>query len=147
MEVPFVMAAHWMISRGCLMQTGGFSPAFAHYGEDENYIHRARWHGYKCGVVRAAGAVHDRSLRQESPDKRMFLKCNGSVARVSKPGGGAFFRLQWETLRLAATGCVHLSKAPFRFIGTLWDRYPELMRYRRMSRKKGAFLDEGHASR
>ena len=139
-EVPFVMAAHWMISRGCLLQTGGFSPAFRQYGEDDNYIHRAKWNGYKCGVVRATGAVHDRAGRQPGAEKRMFLKCNGSVARVSKPQCFAFLRLLWETVRLALTGCVNFSKEPFRFIGTLWKRYPELMDYRRKSRKKGAFL-------
>ncbi|MBR4809637.1 MAG: glycosyltransferase [Bacteroidales bacterium] len=141
-DVPFVMAAHWMISRGCLMETGGFSPAFVQYGEDDNYIDRARWKGYACGVVRAAGGVHDRAGRPASPEKRMFLKCNGSVARVSRPAFGALFRLLWETVRLALTGMVHFSKEPFRFIGTLWKRFPELMRYRRQSRKRGAFLQK-----
>ncbi len=139
-QVPFVMAAHWMISRGCLLKTGGFSPAFRQYGEDDNYIDRALWMGFRTGVVRAAEAVHDRASRPESSDKRMFLKCNGSVVRVSRPAGGAFLRLLWETLRLAGTGCVNFSAAPFRFIPTLWKRYPELMRYRRKSRRKGAFL-------
>lgn len=139
-DVPFVMAAHWMVSRGCLMQTGGFSPAFTQYGEDDNYIHRAKWNGFSVGIVPAAKAVHDRATRPATPEKRMFLKCNGSVARVSKPAGGALFRLLWETLRLALTGGIHFSKDPFRFIGRLWGRYPELMRFRRASRKKGAFL-------
>ncbi|MBO4567236.1 MAG: glycosyltransferase [Bacteroidales bacterium] len=141
-NVPFVMAAHWMISRGCLMETGGFSPAFTQYGEDDNYIDRAKWKGYRCGVVRAAGAVHDRADRPSSPERKMFLKCNGSIARVSMPGFGALLRLLWETVRLAMTGIVHFSKAPFRFIGTLWKRFPELMRYRRQSRKRGAFLNK-----
>lgn len=146
-EVPFVMAAHWMITRGCLLKTGGFSPAFKQYGEDENYIHRARWWGYKSGVVPAAGAIHDRAGRQPSPEKRMFLKCNGSVARVSKPAGGAFLRLLWESIRLAGTALVNLDKAPIRFIGTLWHRYPELMRARRNSRRPHAFLEEAYNSR
>jgi len=139
-EVPFVMAAHWMISRGCLMQVGGFSPAFHQYGEDDNYIDRARWMKWKCGVVPGASAVHDRADRPASPERRMFLKCNGSVARVSDPAWGVFFRLIGEPLRLAAIGCLHFSKAPFKFIGDLVKRYPELLRYRRQSRRPGAFL-------
>lgn len=146
-EVPFVMAAHWMISRSCLLKTGGFSPAFTHYGEDENYVHRARWFGFACGVVRDAGAVHDRAGRPASHEKRMFFKCNGSIARVSKPAGGAFFRLLWESVRLAGTALVNLDIAPLRFIGTLWRRYPELMRWRRKSRHAGAFLKDGVKSR
>ena len=40
-RVPFVMAAHWMLSRDCMEKVGGFSPTFPHYGEDLDYIHRA----------------------------------------------------------------------------------------------------------
>ena len=43
--VRFVMAAHWMVSAGCLRKTGFFSPAFTHYGEDNNYCDRVRYHG------------------------------------------------------------------------------------------------------
>ena len=139
-EVPFVMAAHWMISRSCFMQTGGFSPAFTMYGEDDNYIDRARWFGFKAGIVRAAKAVHDRADRPDSPERRMFLKCNASIIHVSNPAGGVFFRLLGEPLRLVGIGILHFSGTPFRFIGTLLKRYPELLRYRRKSRKKGAFL-------
>ena len=146
-EVPFVMAAHWMISRSCLLRTGGFSPAFSHYGEDENYIHRARWFGFPCGVVRAAGAIHDRAGRPSTHERRMFYKCNGSVARVSRPEGGAFFRLLWETVRLVGTAAVNFDKAPLRFIGTLWRRYPELMKFRRKSRRPCAFLNDPAKSR
>ncbi len=139
-EVPFVMAAHWMISRSCFMQAGGFSPAFTMYGEDDNYIDRARWFGFKAGIVRAAKAVHDRADRPDSPERRMFLKCNASIIHVSNPAGGVFFRLLGEPLRLVGIGILHFSGTPFRFIGTLLKRYPELLRYRRKSRKKGAFL-------
>lgn len=139
-EVPFVMAAHWMISRGCLMKVGGFSPAFRHYGEDDNYIDRTHWFGWRCGVVPAAVAIHDRAQRKSSPEARMFLKCNASVIHVSKPAWGVLLRMLWEPLRLVAIGCLHLSGAPFRYIGPLVKRYPELLRYRRRSRKPGAFL-------
>ena len=139
-EVPFVMAAHWMISRGCLMKTGGFSPAFTQYGEDDNYIDRARWYGWKCGVVPEAGAVHDRADRPNSPERRMFLKCNASVVHVSNPRFGVLLRMLGEPLRLVGIGCLHLNGAPFRFIGPLVKRYPELLKFRRRSRKPGAFL-------
>ena len=140
-EVPFVMAAHWMICRGCLMRAGGFSPAFNHYGEDDNYIDRAAWFGYRCGIVPTAGAVHDRADRNESREQRMFLKCNASVISISKPGRGLLWRMFKEPIRLAGIGCLHFSKIPFAFIETLVKRYPELIRYRRQSRRPGAFLE------
>ncbi len=139
-EVPFVMAAHWMISRSCILQVGGFSHAFVMYGEDDNYLDRVRWFGLKAGVVPAARAIHDRADRPDSPERRMFLKCNASIIHVSNPAKGVFFRILWEPLRLAGIGCLHFSGTPFRFIGTFLKRCPTLLRYRRKSRKKGAFL-------
>ena len=135
-----MMASHWMISRGCLQKVGGFSPAFIMYGEDDNYIDRARWHGYLCGVVPAASAVHDRADRPSNKDQRMFLKCNASIVHVSNPAGWELLRLIGEPLRLAAIGCIHFDGTPFKFIGKLIKRYPELLKLRRKSRKPGAFL-------
>ena len=122
------------------MKVGGFSPAFTQYGEDDNYIDRARWFGWRCGVVPEASAVHDRADRPNSPERRMFLKCNKSVVQVSDPHFGVLFRMLVAPLRLSAIGCLHFSKAPFRFIGRLVKRDPELLKYRRRSRKAGAFL-------
>lgn len=49
-EVDFVMAAHWLISADCLKKVGGFSPTFPHYGEDNNFLQRARFYRYKIGL-------------------------------------------------------------------------------------------------
>lgn len=62
-EIPFVMAAHWLISRECILSIGGFSPSFYHYGEDDNYCHRAKYHGFMVGFSTRACAVHDRESR------------------------------------------------------------------------------------
>ena len=66
------MAAHWLISRQCFEKVGGFSPTFTQYGEDNNYIDRARFHGFKTGIVPRANAIHDRSKRQIT--KKMLLR-------------------------------------------------------------------------
>ena len=58
-EVEFVQAAHWLLTRRSIEIVGGFSPSFPHYGEDENFCHRARHYGLKIGVVPHATAVHD----------------------------------------------------------------------------------------
>ena len=33
------------------------------YGEDNNYVHRVRWHGFKLGVYPLAYIYHDRGER------------------------------------------------------------------------------------
>ena len=139
-EVPFVMAAHWLVSRGALWKVGGFSPAFRQYGEDDNYIDRLHWHGFSCGVVPAASAVHDRSGRSLPKEGRMRLKCVAPVVKLSNPGGCLPLRLLAGPLELTAMSVKNLSAYPLRQIPALLRRYPELIRLRAASKAEGAFL-------
>jgi GT2 family glycosyltransferase len=59
----YVNAAAWLVSRACLEKVGGFDPLFFHYGEDENYCQRARYHGFEIGVCPSAQVFHDRADR------------------------------------------------------------------------------------
>ncbi|MFR9627827.1 MAG: glycosyltransferase [Rikenellaceae bacterium] len=72
-DVNFVMAAHWLISRECLLKVGVFSPVFYHYGEDDNYIHRAKYHNFRIGVATDALGVHDREYRETSKEKAIYM--------------------------------------------------------------------------
>lgn len=139
-DVPFVMAAHWMISRKCLEAVGGFSPAFHHYGEDDNYIHRCLWHGFRCGVDITVIGVHDRATRVMDKASRMRLKSIGSTVQFSNPGNLLLFRIFWQPVKLFLTGLVYFSPTTmadaFRLIGSM----PKLIRYRRLSRRGSAFL-------
>ena len=72
-EADFVSAAHWLISRTCVETVGGFSPAFYHCGEDNNYLHRLRYKGFKVGVVPQVKAVHDREHRAPSLTKDLYI--------------------------------------------------------------------------
>ena len=72
-EVSFVMASHWMISASCLRKTGGFSPTFHHYGEDNNYIQRAQIHDFKAGIAPGVHAIHDREYRQKTKKDIIFF--------------------------------------------------------------------------
>jgi GT2 family glycosyltransferase len=58
--VRFVLAAHWLVSRKCLDEIGGFAPIFPHYGEDDNYLQRVNYHDYKVGICTSVKGVHDR---------------------------------------------------------------------------------------
>ncbi len=62
-ETKFVNAAAWLIPRKILSQIGGFDPIFWHYGEDDNYCQRIKYHKYKIGVVPNAFMRHDCSNR------------------------------------------------------------------------------------
>lgn len=62
-EVPFVNAAGWLLSTKVLETVGGFDPIFFHYGEDDNYCQRAKYHKFKIGVVPDAFLNHDREDR------------------------------------------------------------------------------------
>ena len=62
-EVPFVNAAAWFIPKSTLEVIGGFDPIFSHYGEDDNYLQRVRYHNLKVGVVAKSTVCHDREDR------------------------------------------------------------------------------------
>lgn len=68
-EVPFVNAAAWLLPKSTLLKTGGFDPLFFHYGEDDNYCQRVKYHGGKIGVVPNAFAVHDRIIKNKQTVK------------------------------------------------------------------------------
>lgn len=139
-HVRFVMAAHWLISRECLVKTGGFSPAFRHYGEDDNFLDRARAKGFRVGILSGAKAVHDREMRPYSKKAAMKLKCTGSVVKVSNPANRLWFRLLFQPLELLGISLRYMSWDVFRFIFGFIGSYRSLAAYRKESMKDGAFL-------
>ncbi len=82
---PFVMAAHWFLTRRCIEKVGGFSPTFIHYGEDNNYAHRTIYHGFKIGVTPQLKVVHDRGERIDTPEKIMYLHYTSFFILLSNP--------------------------------------------------------------
>ena len=140
-RVPFVMAAHWMISRECLEAVGGFSPAFPHYGEDLDYIHRAAYKGFDAAVVKTASAVHDRAGRPRPKDYRMKLKVVTAKTAVTNPGTNPHLALFGQSVVLALQGILHFSTIPWKGIKELWNASKELQGYRKESLKPGAFLN------
>lgn len=156
-EVPFVMAAHWLIPRKALLTVGGFSPAFDLYGEDDNWIDRAHFFGLKAGVVVGARAVHDRADRGRPPkgadrqtrkayedaarERRLRLKCISTVVKLSNPGHSFAARLIVEPLELLGMSVKNFSGVPAKYIPQLLRRSGELRKLRKQSKAQGAFLD------
>ena len=138
--VPFVMAAHWMVTRECLETTGGFSPAFPHYGEDNNFLQRAVFHGFLAAVVKTASAVHDRANRPRPKDYRMRLKVVTAKTAVADPRRNPDLALIGQSIMLTMQGIRHLSTIPWKGIRELWGSFDELKRFRKESKQRGAFL-------
>lgn len=73
--IDFTNAALWMISKECIMNVGGFSPLFYHYGEDVDYTQRIKYHHFKNGVSRNAFGIHDRALKPKLSVKDYNKTC------------------------------------------------------------------------
>lgn len=65
-ETDYVNAAAWLLPRNTLATLGGFDPLIYHYGEDDDYLNRARFHGLKIGICPKATVVHDHNSGTES---------------------------------------------------------------------------------
>lgn len=143
--IPFsrVMAAHWLISRKCLLDVGGFSPVFFHYGEDLNYADRAWEKGFMVGIATNCSGIHDRENRPTSTKKQALLDfctmiSNFSGFRMSKKE--VLWNYSYEVLLKAFT-------SPQCFIYNIWYYLKFIInthRYNRQkkeSMKKGAFLN------
>ena len=46
-QIDFVNAALWLVTRECIKHVGLFDPIFPHYGEDNNFAQRAIHKGLK----------------------------------------------------------------------------------------------------
>lgn len=87
-ETPFVNAACWMIKKETLEKVGIFHPLFDHYGEDDNYIDRLHYEGFRLGITTNLKIYHDRETDGINPIKddpfRLFKRT--LLQTLLKPG-------------------------------------------------------------
>lgn len=138
--VPFVMAAHWLISRECLEETGLFAPIFPFYGEDDNYCARARYHGFRVLVCPGAEGVHDRAGRDEPLEKIIWRNYRMAslvkLCDISRP----LWLQRLFVLAYTAVKCVrYRSLLPCGHWRELHRMMPQIKETRRLSRERGAF--------
>lgn len=138
----FFPAAHWLLPIASLRTVGLFSPTFRHYGEDDNWIDRLHFHGLGSGVVPGARAVHDRQGRTLSRQQRCRAKCLIPVIRMSSPAFTALIWVIWAPLWLLGCSIKNFSLIPLKSIPALLRSYSSILRCRRQSRSKGAFLSK-----
>lgn len=147
-EAPFVNAAAWLMTRECLEKTGGFSPSFFHYGEDDNYTQRLQYHRLKLGVFPAARISHDREQRPASKffeDAEVFRR--ELIQRSSNPVHAVSFAREWvtiaahlvfSTLRLDSAG-VKLQIRKLKLLAAMDKK--SIIANRERSKQPAAFLD------
>lgn len=106
-KVEFINAAGWLISRKCLEIVGGFNPSFFHYGEDDNYIHRIKFHHFKLGVFPHSIIYHDREgLSKNSffeDEKKVYSR--NVILKTSNPEINYLFKSEYKKC------CILLSKS------------------------------------
>ena len=72
--IKFVSAAAWIISKDCLLKVGLFDPLFPHYGEDNDYVERAVFHGFKIGIITNSEVYHFSSYKSDNEVSKNYLR-------------------------------------------------------------------------
>ena len=87
----YVNAAAWLLPRNVLTNVGGFDPIFFHYGEDDNYMRRVLFHGFKIGVCPYSRVVHDcnnkgvREYSEQEKERRRLLLLLTKLTDITLP--------------------------------------------------------------
>lgn len=131
-------AAHWLVKTEVIKKIGGFSPAFIHYGEDDNLFLRNQYWGYKAGIVPSIKVVHDREQRDKGKSYRLKLFNGGLRNFLSNP-----YPNQFSLFRFSKSVIRNVKKTPKESLKILWSvfsDYPQIKKAQKESRKEGAFL-------
>jgi len=77
-EISFSCAACWLLPIKTLQKIGGFDPIFYHYGEDDNYVQRVRFHGGNIAICPKISYSHDienrlNDYRKENQDWKKYM--------------------------------------------------------------------------
>ena len=134
-EVKRIMAAHWLVPVGALKTVGPFEEElFPHYGQDDDWCNRVRYHGLKVGIVPDAKAVHDRARRQEPKEK--VIRRNyyiGSLIRLCDPNRPLWERFLFVCLFTLVKSVKYGSLLPFKYFRQICAQLPAVRRHRDFS--------------
>lgn len=139
-EVEFVMAAHWLMPVSTILKIGAFSPTFQHYGEDDNYIDRLKYHGLKAGVITSVVGIHDRGERAASKEQICRRKVLIPIIKMSNPRNATRWCFFVSVVWLVLCSLKNFSMIPLRSIGQLHARKKEIRANMKLSKHEGAFL-------
>lgn len=75
-EIKFINAAHWFLPKQTIEKVGGFNPYFFHYGEDNEYANRIKFHKKKFLLATKSKVVHDGKQYLEKVDYNTYENLN-----------------------------------------------------------------------
>jgi len=146
--VQRINAAAWMISRKVIEQIGGFDPIFFLYGEDDNYIQRIHFHGYKLAFVPNSFIHHDRLIHGDvKAFKKLELRnwlvgsyTNINISLFAITKRRIYWHLRTVYLFLKFLLCFHV-KDSFAVICSYVDylkAWPQILQSRSKNKQKGS---------
>lgn len=122
-------AAHWLVPVEALRKVGLFNEdQFPLYGQDDNWCHRARYHGYQIAIIPEARAVHDRAQRKEDKDKLIFRNYyTGSLVRLANPNIPMWISFLYVIAFTFVKAVKYFSFQPLRYFFRICKKVPELV--------------------
>lgn len=150
-QVRFVNAALWLMSRKCIETVGLFAPVFFQYGEDLNYAHRCTFHGIRIGIYPKAIGYHERgqstAKEKDIPFPKLLTRdkhyCLGILLNLKHSYPRQWIFLFFSSIKEMLKSFVLLKFKTIRVIAcriTMVARYSQLKHLRREMTNKGAFL-------
>ena len=134
--VKRVMAAHWFMRVEAVKKVGKFSELFPYYGQDDDWCNRAKYHGWKIGIVPQARAVHDRARRKESKDRIIDRNYRvGSLVRLCDINRPLWERLLYVILFTMVKIIKYFSFKPLKHFFAICKQIPAIRQIRRSSRR------------
>ena len=131
-EVPRVMAAHWLVPVKVIEKIGPFEEGlFPFYGQDDEWCHRLHFFGLKVGVVPEARAVHDRALRPEPKEKLVHRNFyTGSLVRLCQHNRPLFAKFLYILPFTLVKAVKYGSLLPFKYLGQIFKDLPAVRELR-----------------
>ena len=130
-QVGRVMAAHWLVKVEALRVIGMFSDIFPYYGQDDDWCNRARYHGWKIGIIPQAKAVHDRAQRKETKERIIDRNYRvGSMVRLCDINRPLWERFIFVVLFTFVKSVKYFSLKPFKDFFGICKILPELVSLR-----------------
>lgn len=124
-------AAHWLVPVKALGEIGPFSDLFPYYGQDDDWCNRARYHGWKIGIIPEAKAVHDRAQRKETKERIIDRNYRvGSMVRLCDINRPLWERFIFVVLFTFVKSVKYFSLKPFKDFFGICKILPELVSLR-----------------
>jgi GT2 family glycosyltransferase len=92
--IEFIHASGWMVSKECIQKVGVFDPVFPHYGEDNDFAMRVKYHQFKIGICTTAKFYHIGKYAEnenKSTDKELYFTYIQNLVKLKNLNYTLFF--------------------------------------------------------